>query len=131
MLSALTFESQNGHVPTLAFSGPTGFFRAEVVCECGGAPVTLSSGKHRTESKALEDLRDKVLAEHGRVVMERAGWKCQECGGVRALSAHHKVFRSHGRDDTVGNLFASCEPCHRRVHGPKANIRPADIQEAK
>ena len=127
MISALKFERINGHVPTISHSRSTGLCRAETACECGGAPVPLSSGWHRTESKVLEDLRDKVLAEHGRVAMERAGWKCQECGGVKPLSAHHKVFRSNGRDDTVQNLESVCRACHEREHGPKANIRPADI----
>jgi len=131
MMSALKFEKQNGHVPTIALSRPTGLFRAETTCECGGARVTLSSGSHRTESRALEDLRDKVLAEHGRVVMARADWKCEECGGVLPLSVHHKVFRSYERDDRVPNLKACCSPCHQREHGPKANIRPADILEVK
>ena len=131
MMSALKFERTNGHVPTIAFSRPTGLFRAETACECGGARVTLSSGNHRTESRALEELRDKVLSEHGRVAMARAGWKCEECGGVRPLSAHHRVFRSHGRDDRVENLKATDCICHEREHGTKSNIRPADILEAK
>ena len=131
MMSALKFERFNGHVPTIAFSRTTGLFRAETACECGGARVTLSSGNHRTESKALEELRDKVLSEHGRVAMARAGWKCEECKGVTWISAHHRVFRSHGRDDRCGNLVALCFMCHSRLHGEKtANIRPADILQA-
>jgi hypothetical protein len=133
MMSALKFERQNGHTPTVSLWRSTGLFRAETGCECGGARVKLSSDWHRTESKALEDLRDKVLSEHGRVAMARAGWKCEECGEVRPLSAHHRVFRSHDRNDRVENLKPTCRPDHEREHGPKgkSNIRPADILEAE
>jgi 5-methylcytosine-specific restriction endonuclease McrA len=38
------------------------------------------------------------------------------------ISAHHRVFRSHGGDDSLENLITLCINCHKAVHGYKLKI---------
>jgi len=42
--------------------------------------------------------------------------KCQFCNSKRGLSAHHIIFRSEGRDDSLENLISLCFDCHRKAH---------------
>lgn len=127
MLSKFRFERINGHEPTLVEL--KGQWRASCDCACGGNTLTLTSeGWAESESRALESLLAVVLSEHGRVAMDRAGWKCEKCSAIRGLSSHHKVFRSHSRNDRVDNLQALDPPCHAAAHGAKLNIRRADTE---
>ena len=48
--------------------------------------------------------------------MEESGWKCERCGSVRALHAHHIVFRSKGRNDRKENMQVLCINCHEDEH---------------
>jgi len=48
-------------------------------------------------------------------VLERDVY-CQGCGGV-GTDFHHRVFKSHGGDDTMGNLILMCRACHMKCHG--------------
>lgn len=126
MLSVTKFERQNGHEPTVT-PFEAGQFKAHCVCACGKYLQTIYGHARNSESRALESLRDAVLAAHGLIVIERSNWACAECGSMRGLSAHHKVFRSHGRDDTVANLESVCLVCHEEKHRKKSEVRPADI----
>ena len=49
-------------------------------------------------------------------VMDRAGGRCERCGGV-AVDAHHLVARVDGGADALANLLALCEDCHAEEHG--------------
>lgn len=119
MMNVRRFEGINGHPPEIIKSGSTGLCRAACVCDCSGRTIGLTTRYVRGESRALELLLSAVLQEHGRICMEKANWKCSNCGRTTGLSAHHKVFRSHGRDDRVQNLSSDCTDCHGRKHGAK------------
>jgi 5-methylcytosine-specific restriction endonuclease McrA len=54
-------------------------------------------------------LRDQVL--------ERDGWRCQDCGSSKDLQVHHLVKRSKLGDDILDNLIALCASCHMQRHG--------------
>lgn len=44
---------------------------------------------------------------------------CEICGRPpdwRGLGKHHKVFRSHGGDDTRENIVWACGDCHDEKH---------------
>lgn len=118
MLSRLTplkFEKITGHAPGIDHERHG--YIAWCVCDCGGKVHGLRSGKSRTQSIALARLVEIVYSTHSRIVMDRANWKCEECGAVTGLSTHHKTFRSHGRDDRVDNLMAVCNKSHNIAHG--------------
>lgn len=114
MISPKKFERINGHTPALEHNG--GGWMASCECHCDGeVKVLLSDGE--TEQEALAGLLREVYIHHRYIVCMRAGWKCEECGRVTEVTAHHKVLRSKGRDDTVTNLECRCRPCHDRSHG--------------
>jgi hypothetical protein len=47
----------------------------------------------------------------------RDGYACQQCGKQHVrLEAHHIVFKEQGGKDTLTNLLAVCQACHRSVH---------------
>ncbi len=49
-------------------------------------------------------------------VLERDGWRCQNCGAMDRLEVHHLQFRSRSGDDNESNLITICHECHRAVH---------------
>ena len=49
-------------------------------------------------------------------VLERDGWKCQNCGFRNNLHVHHIVYRSHNGEDTMENLITVCNLCHDEIH---------------
>jgi len=50
-------------------------------------------------------------------VLERDGWRCQECGSMECLEVHHMKPRSQLGDDMIDNLIALCAGCHGKCHG--------------
>ncbi|MFQ5683613.1 MAG: HNH endonuclease [Candidatus Binatia bacterium] len=62
----------------------------------------------RLDSGAYQPLR--------RVVLERDGWRCQNCGLAANLHVHHIQPRSHLGDDLQQNLITLCASCHRDAH---------------
>jgi 5-methylcytosine-specific restriction endonuclease McrA len=49
-------------------------------------------------------------------VLERDGWKCQNCGTSERLQVHHIRSRSALGDDAAENLITLCADCHRQSH---------------
>ncbi len=49
-------------------------------------------------------------------VLQRDGWRCQQCGSPENLHVHHRKFRSHSGDDSEENLITLCADCHSAVH---------------
>jgi 5-methylcytosine-specific restriction endonuclease McrA len=49
-------------------------------------------------------------------VLNRDGWRCQNCGSSRNLEVHHQQFRSHSGDDSEENLITLCNYCHSLKH---------------
>ena len=67
-----------------------------------------------------------ALAEPGREVFERDGWRCAvpACTARRNLHSHHIVYRSHEGSDAPSNLTTLCAWHHHRgVHGGRVRIR--------
>jgi 5-methylcytosine-specific restriction endonuclease McrA len=59
-----------------------------------------------------------------RAVLERDGWRCQQCGSLRNLDVHHMRRRSALGDDAETNLITLCRDCHQILHGfPSPRIR--------
>ena len=58
---------------------------------------------------------DSYRALH-RKVLERDGWRCQQCGRATDLQVHHIRFRSRLGDDDPDNLITLCSDCHQTVH---------------
>lgn len=50
-------------------------------------------------------------------VLERDGWRCQDCGSAKMLEVHHVKPRSKLGHDTSENLITLCVDCHGRRHG--------------
>lgn len=72
-----------------------------------------------TENRALHNLVEGVYAVRCERAMERDGWQCTEPGCEtprNGLQCHHKVFRSHGRLDTLENLRTLCLNHHEAQH---------------
>jgi 5-methylcytosine-specific restriction endonuclease McrA len=51
-----------------------------------------------------------------RKVLDRDGWRCQNCGRTRELQVHHLRFRSALGDDDLANLITLCFSCHKEIH---------------
>jgi 5-methylcytosine-specific restriction endonuclease McrA len=49
-------------------------------------------------------------------VLERDGWRCQNCGSSKNLNVHHLAKRSKLGDDVLNNLITFCATCHRTAH---------------
>ena len=47
-----------------------------------------------------------------RRVLERDGWRCQNCGSSENLHKHHLTKRSRLGDDGLDNLIRLCANCH-------------------
>ena len=73
--------------------------------------MSVSSGKRRRlqlDTKAYRALRRQIL--------ERDGWRCQQCGSIAWLEVHHRQRRSRGGEDSEENLISLCSGCHRAMH---------------
>ena len=62
----------------------------------------------RLELGAYRELRNRVL--------ERDGWRCQNCGGLNNLQVHYIEARSQLGHDTCENLITLCAKCHESLH---------------
>jgi 5-methylcytosine-specific restriction endonuclease McrA len=49
-------------------------------------------------------------------VLERDGWRCQECGSMKGLEVHHMKPRSRLGGDVMHNLITLCVSCHGKSH---------------
>jgi 5-methylcytosine-specific restriction endonuclease McrA len=50
-------------------------------------------------------------------VLERDGWRCQDCGAMTNLQVHHIRPRSRLGGDVAQNLITLCASCHGKRHG--------------
>jgi len=50
-------------------------------------------------------------------VLERDGWRCQDCGAAQNLQVHHMKPRSQLGGDVAQNLITLCASCHGKRHG--------------
>ena len=61
-------------------------------------------------------LEPKAYAQLRRQVLDRDGWRCQNCGRGSELQVHHLRFRSAFGDDEMENLITLCFSCHEKIH---------------
>lgn len=97
----------------------------QVLAEAKNFIVYALNGHHevvRVSGRNLKTLLslavERVYAINREVAMERAGWRCERCGKITGVTAHHKVHRARGqRDDRVENLEVLCAEHHGKEHG--------------
>jgi 5-methylcytosine-specific restriction endonuclease McrA len=58
----------------------------------------------------------KLYTELRHLILERDGWRCQQCGSFRNLDVHHVTRRSDLGDDAETNLITLCRECHQILH---------------
>jgi len=80
-----------------------------------GLPKSAQLSQKRPRFK----LSPKEYAIVWKRVLERDGWRCQECGSMRDLEIHHMKRRSQLGDDAMDNLITLCSLCHGKCHGRK------------
>lgn len=85
--------------------------KSDDACWC--SLVVVAPSLREVEAKAL---RQNLDHQRSRLMLKQKG-RCAHCGAARALQVHHRVFRSHGRDDRIANLVAICLACHGEMHG--------------
>ena len=77
---------------------------------------SLNSMRLRQRRPRLKlDLKDYAVLRTR--VLERDGWRCQECGSMEGLEVHHLKPRSRLGDDVMHNLITLCASCHGKRHG--------------
>jgi 5-methylcytosine-specific restriction endonuclease McrA len=64
--------------------------------------------RRKLSVKGYNSLRQRVL--------ERDGWRCQNCGLSKDLQVHHVTKRSKLGDDALDNLITLCATCHQLLH---------------
>jgi 5-methylcytosine-specific restriction endonuclease McrA len=69
--------------------------------------------RHRKPRLKLSPEEYRLLRKQ---VLERDGWRCQNCGSSANLQVHHIRKRSELGDDILDNLIALCASCHRNEH---------------
>ena len=77
--------------------------------------IRRTKGRRRLEPDAYQELCRQIL--------ERDGWKCQNCGTKQLLQVHHIQFRSRSGDDSEENLITLCSHCHEAVHTGYGQLR--------
>jgi len=53
-------------------------------------------------------------------VLQRDGWRCQNCGTSENLHVHHIERRSNLGNDGEENLITVCAGCHSAIHGSRS-----------
>jgi 5-methylcytosine-specific restriction endonuclease McrA len=54
-------------------------------------------------------------------ILERDGWRCQNCSCLENLQVHHIQPRSLLGHDSDRNLITLCVACHQRLHDNAPN----------
>ncbi len=62
------------------------------------------------------------------LVLERDGWRCQECGSMKNLQVHHMKPRSRLGGDVMRNLITLCDSCHGKCHGRRPQRLPLELK---
>ena len=73
-----------------------------------GRGLNRESEKHRAYRIELMEATPKVIA--------RAKGICEICGHQRVEVIHHRLRRSQGGGNDLGNLLGLCRGCHTEVH---------------
>ena len=70
--------------------------------------IAAKDPRLRLDSRSYRELHRQVL--------ERDGWRCQNCGSMQNLQVHHLTFRSQSGSDVEQNLITLCAKCHVAMH---------------
>lgn len=65
--------------------------------------------------KYKEYMESDVWREKRRIMLDRAGHKCQLCGTTKSLGVHHNTYKNLG-DEPLEDLCVLCWPCHSAHH---------------
>lgn len=57
-----------------------------------------------------------------RQILQRDGYKCQNCGNADTLEVHHRQARHQGGTDDPANLVTLCETCHIQTDKHRVNF---------
>jgi HNH endonuclease len=80
-------------------------------------PVAMKQGRTKKARQFADEL-DAITP----ALIERAGGQCEAriagvCGtGLSVMHRHHKLMRSHGGSNDIGNLLYLCDGCHVFIH---------------
>lgn len=84
--------------------------------DIAGPVADERSSKRRRKKEALKEFRRALLAR----AKVPGGWKCERCGKVFSretlIHAHHRLARSQGGSNCIGNGAAICWLCHQDIH---------------
>jgi len=72
--------------------------------------------KHAEPKRTLVKLAADAYEQLRQEVLQRANWRCPNCGRCENLEVHHKRMRSQGGDDSEVNLITLCHYCHANEH---------------
>jgi len=75
------------------------------------------NSRHLDQKRLRLKLDPKKYAIARTRVLERDGWRCQECGSMEGLEAHHMKPRGRLGDDVMDNLVTLCVSCHGKCLG--------------
>ena len=88
--------------------------RSDKVCPFCGVPFALTETRDRSlydwyinKSIAWKSVREWAL--------QRAGYKCEECGCDFSLQVHHKTYSRLGKEHP-DDLIVLCQVCHELEH---------------
>jgi 5-methylcytosine-specific restriction endonuclease McrA len=56
-------------------------------------------------------------------ILQRDGWRCQQCGSRTNLQVHHIELRSQSGDDAAENLITLCSDCHEQIHSRRTRSK--------
>jgi hypothetical protein len=77
----------------------------------GKKPWNFIDGNSRSRK-----YQQKEWKEIAKKCYERDNWKCQTCGNVGLLNAHHIIYWSISKNDSLDNLITLCVICHKKLH---------------
>ena len=125
-MTKLKFQKTCGHAPQTQ-QEPDGDWSATCLCSCSGQDVALVAFGP-TESSSLARLMHEVYRLHSKIVFEKQGWRCAECGAAGGrLEIDHIQPRSKGADHRISNLRAVCAS----FTGCRAHLRKHSQGEGK
>lgn len=75
------------------------------------------------QAKGRPALSKAGYAAMSRMILGRAGGRCEACGERKGLHLEHAVPRSARGGDTWGNCWCTCQKCHRKKEAPYADGR--------
>jgi 5-methylcytosine-specific restriction endonuclease McrA len=85
------------------------FVKGELTRQRRMARLHRKQPRLKLDPESYKALRNQVL--------DRDGWRCQDCGSARMLEVHHVKSRSKLGHDASDNLITLCVDCHGRRHG--------------